>query len=482
VAYKNLFFYIFLWLVIACQQAKPTWELHVPGVVSSSSPQAADLNADGTLDIVQGAGAEEWKASAAGIVAINGATGQVLWVAKSKNQIVGSAVFQDINKDGSPDVFIGGRSAELQAIDGRTGHVIWEFYAGNNPLKAQSQGWYNFFNAVWVPDQDNDGLKDLVICNGGDATLAAGSKQRPPGTMLLISAKSGHILAQDQMPDGAETYCSPVVYSAGADPQIVFGTGGESQAGHLYICTLSQLKTKNLAASKILASAEKGFIAIPQLADFNADRKLDIEMHSADGQLFVINGSDFSPLAQMQCDSAEVYSNAAIGLLCGNDQIPDIFVTFAKGSYPLYKRTESWLINGKTFKKEAVYPEKRFSYCSPLVLDTDNDNKDEVLQVTLKDSTKNGKNIPYTAFLLYNFHKKTITSFGKSMPGASFASTPLLKDIDGNGLIELFHSTSPAAVSEFPGSTTFQKPLLSLDIWKQTTNLKVRQVKKAGLR
>jgi|GEM_PF-5925214 len=46
-------------------------------------------------------------------MALDGKTGSMFWHTSGRNQIFGSATLLDINRDGTPDVIIGGRSAEL---------------------------------------------------------------------------------------------------------------------------------------------------------------------------------------------------------------------------------------------------------------------------------------------------------------------------------------------------------------------------------
>jgi len=54
------------------------------------------------------------------IIALKGKNGEILWMVPADDQIFGSASLMDITGDGVVDVFIGGRSAELQAINGKT--------------------------------------------------------------------------------------------------------------------------------------------------------------------------------------------------------------------------------------------------------------------------------------------------------------------------------------------------------------------------
>jgi outer membrane protein assembly factor BamB len=103
------------------------WVQNLPVIGSQSSPRAADLNGDGVLDIIMGAGKNEYEHSDQGILAFDGNTGELIWQQEAGDQVFGSATFLDINGDGVQDVFIGGRSNQLRALDGKTGEVIWTY-------------------------------------------------------------------------------------------------------------------------------------------------------------------------------------------------------------------------------------------------------------------------------------------------------------------------------------------------------------------
>ena len=68
------------------------------------------------------------------------------------------------------------------------------------------------------------------------------SKERLAGRILIISGKSGEVITWMETPDKKETYFSPVVYTLrnGTDV-VVFGTGGETHGGTLYVIQLHHL-------------------------------------------------------------------------------------------------------------------------------------------------------------------------------------------------------------------------------------------------
>ena len=114
---KILFVIILLGVNFTSTYSQNSWSTLIDSVSTLSSPRAADLNSDGTKDIVLGAGTDSTY-STYGVVALDGSSGQLLWNLPTPDEIFTSAVFNDINNDTIPDVFIGGRNAQLYAIDG----------------------------------------------------------------------------------------------------------------------------------------------------------------------------------------------------------------------------------------------------------------------------------------------------------------------------------------------------------------------------
>src|SRR5688572_9299063 len=74
----------FVGMLSACTQAPAkkqsivVWNKNLPVIGSQSSPRTADLNKDGTLDIIIGAGKNEFQESDMGILAFDGRSGELL--------------------------------------------------------------------------------------------------------------------------------------------------------------------------------------------------------------------------------------------------------------------------------------------------------------------------------------------------------------------------------------------------------------------
>ena len=69
------------------------WSKNFPVIGSQSSPRTEDINKDGTLDIIMGAGKNEFQQSNMGILAFDGKTGNLIWNQSSSDQVFGSATF-----------------------------------------------------------------------------------------------------------------------------------------------------------------------------------------------------------------------------------------------------------------------------------------------------------------------------------------------------------------------------------------------------
>ena len=98
-----------------------------------------------------------------GVVAINGANGQVLWTTPTRDEIFSSAQFLDVNNDSVKDVIIGGRDAQLLAINGVDGSLLWEFYPHFSTHPPADSGYYNFYSSQLIPDMTGDAIPNVPM-------------------------------------------------------------------------------------------------------------------------------------------------------------------------------------------------------------------------------------------------------------------------------------------------------------------------------
>lgn len=446
--------FIYLVVLLILQSCTPkknksalVWDKNLFVIGSQSSPRATDLNGDGVLDIVIGAGKNEFQHSDQGIVALNGKTGELLWQQEAVDQVYGSATLYDISGDGVKDIFIGGRSPHLKALDGKTGKVIWEYkyHYENDPILKYAR--FNFQNSVLVPDQNKDGLPDLLIVNGGNAKAAPDSEvDRFPGVLMLFDTKTGHIIAADTMPDGKESYMSPL-YMAQPDSEdhiIIFGTGGETIAGNLYMAKLSDLMNRQLSRARVIA-AEKGhgFIAPPVLADISQDGNLDIVAISHGSTVFAIDGKDQKLLWQKNIPGTESSNSFAVGYFT-DDEIPDFFTFVSKGIWPSNTGTLQLLIDGKDGQIAYQNSLGCSGFSSPVVYDLNGDGRDEaIISINDYDCTRNIAD--QTSFAIKNklvaidFKKQSVNVIDQTEGFKNIFSTPWIGDLDGDGYLDIVH-------------------------------------------
>ncbi len=466
---------LFIITLFACQSAeklhpdKPNWTTEIPGVISLSSPRLADLTGDGVLDVVLGAGGAEWKQTDTAVVALDGRDGALLWRRPGRNQLYGSALFLDITGDNTPDVIIGGRSAELQAIDGRTGDLVWEFLKTDEVMGHKKAGWFNFSSAQAIPDQDADGLADLLIANGGDATIPDTHSPRPVGRLLILSSATGKVLHEARMPDGRETYLTPVLVrnprQAPAQWTLLFGTGGEAIGGHLFRATLGDILRNDLSHAMALADERyKGFCAPPVVCQLTPDSIPDFVVSTVAGRTLAIDGQTNKVLWAFSYPNSETFGSPAPGYFTGNDHVPDFFVSYAQGVYPYYSEGVSFLLDGRTGQMMKQFKAGSFSYASPLTADANNDGHDDAVLVVNHDEEKGGKWRAYSNLLVYDFHNNRQYPLTDTLTGANFAITPWLGDLDHNGKVDVIFGTSAAVTKIFPGKDRYDSFPLTLRI------------------
>lgn len=430
--------------LLGCSSQKnESWSLHLRGQGTASSPRMVDLNQDGRLDIVLGVGGYENMPSDTAVIAVNGADGSLLWHVPARNQMVGSALFKDITEDNVPDVFIGGRTGELMAINGHNGEVIWRFYPLDTKRNPADDEIFNFYNPQLVADQDQDQLEDLLISNGGNYLIPPYEPNRPVGKLLVISSATGKILKEARMPDGKEIYMSPVKADLrrNGTEEVIFGTGGETIGGKLFRVNLQDVLQNDLSRAVILAESKaKGFIAPPILADITQDGILDIIANAVDGLTIAINGATNKLIWETQMPGTELYSSPAIGFF-NADSIPDFFVNSGVGVWPRIRESKQSLINGKDGKIESQEYSGSFMYASPVVMDYNQDGFDDVLMNINDRISFMRTKAPASQLYILDFHQNTRYPISDTLKGKNIACTPWVGDLDKDGKIDIISST-----------------------------------------
>lgn len=429
-------FILLITLSLNLKAQSPIWQGFIDSVVTLSSPRSCDLNNDGIKDIVVGGGKDGFFVTN-GIMALNGIDGDLLWKHNARDEVFGSAIFQDINNDGVKDVFIVGRKAQLVCLDGTDGNLIWDFFPhGTNPVDS---GWYNFYNPQFIHDVDNDGKPDILVSNGGDHAAPAWDPNRPTGKLMVISSVNGSILAQAEVLDGAETYCSPIV----ADIQnngikwILYGTGGEHFGGSFWACPLNDLiNNQSLASSiQLLTDPVKGYVAPPSIHK-NITGQYDILVQGFGGKISKIKGASFSLAWEYYHPNTQSSAALVIGNFTGTIT-PDVFAVLSKGQVPSYTDYYQLMLDGDNGQPIFLDSIGAIHYASANAVDFNNDGRDEALISVTHFENGHFKHKIHSI----DFTTQTVSQIGATKTGVNIASTPLIDDLDNNNLLDLIYIT-----------------------------------------
>jgi outer membrane protein assembly factor BamB len=446
-----------LFFVFSCKTktTELTWQKSFGQIGSQSSPNTADFNADGILDIVIGAGKNEYQPSEFGVMALDGKTGNIIWQHEASDQIYQTATLLDINNDKTEDVIIGGRSNNLFALDGKTGQQIWKFdykFEADSILKYTK---FNFQNAKIIPDQNKDGVQDLLVQEGGNHKAAPNTmKGREPGVLMVMDSKTGKILFADKMPDGMESYMPPLYFKQPDNEEyIVFGTGGETISGSLFIAKFDNLKNKTLRNATIISEdIGHGFIAPSIAADINADGYFDIISISHGSKISAIDGKTLQAIWQNKVSNTECSNAFAVGNFNG-DNIPDFFTFVSKGIWPDSKGSVQIMIDGATGKIEYQNTLGCTGFSSAVVYDLNSDGSDEaIISINEYDCEKgfvgNDSRKVTNKLLAIDFTTKKIQTIEETLQFKNIFSTPLLADIDHDKYLDIIHCQYYSAVPD----------------------------------
>jgi hypothetical protein len=410
------------------------WQNYTDSVPTLSSPRSADLNNDGVLDIVIGGGTDGEFADN-GIMAFNGLNGSLLWTRSAPNEIFTSAVFQDITMDGIPDIFMGGRDAQLYAINGANGSLLWEYYT--DPGNPNDIGLYNFYSAQFIPDADGDLRPDLLVANGGDHSLPLWETNRPPGHLMVISSLTGDLISMAVVPDSSETYCSPLVIDLQGDGilWILYGTGGESMGGSFYAVPLSELLTNTLANSVQLAThATRGFIAPASVHKAATGNSHDVIIQGFGGTVYKVNGTTLGTTWSTSIPGAESSAEAVIGNFTG-DLTPDVFIVLFKGTLTSYTDYYQVMLDGTDGSIQFMDSLGALHFASANAVDLNNDGRDEAI-ISLNYFESGSFHHKLQSL---DFQNNSLSQIATNMAGANIGSTPLITDIDNDGLLDIVY-------------------------------------------
>jgi len=342
--------------------------------------------------------------------------------------------------DGVTTWIVGGRNATLARVDIRDDSALWAFSPSGDD--ARDEELYNFFQPRLVDDLNDDGVPEVLIPNGGDH-LAPPFSTRDPGFLLVLDGADGSRLHQMQMPDDQETYLGLTFWDRPDGTWVVFGTGGETQLGHLWAAPLDEIVAGDIdGAVRVLDGYEdRGYIGPPAYALIDDDEWYDLVVYSFGGRLAVLSGATGEAIWTFDPSlGRESPATPAIGDFDGDGDL-DIAVGALDGVFPAWTmvnyRVYDALDGTHWYESEDRWG--RFAAAAPIAGDIDGDGIDEVIFAEVVADGASEADIQTDFYALHADEERLelLLSLGGFAGGAGW-----LGDIDLDGYPELIVSTN----------------------------------------
>jgi hypothetical protein len=334
----------------------------------------------------------------------------------------------------------------LVALNGKNGKLIWEWNYNyhKDPILKNSLG--NFHNTTVIPDQNGDNIPDLLVQNGGNPKALPNSKVgRLPGVLMILNSKNGSVISSALTPDRGESYTPPLFFTQPDGNQyVVYGTGGETLDGNLYVTSLDDLKKGNIDQSRLLVSEKNhGYIAPPVAVDINLDGFFDIVAISHGSKITAVDGKLWKKIWERTIPDTESSNALSVGYFT-DDKVPDFFTFTSKGIWPDSKGSVQVMLNGKT--GEIAYENNIgcTGFSSPVIYDINADGFDDaILSINDYDCERgfvsDAKLQIKNKLISINFANKAVETIDETSNFKNIFSTPWIGDMDGDKYLDVVY-------------------------------------------
>ncbi|GAB4425800.1 MAG: hypothetical protein OHK0039_43600 [Bacteroidia bacterium] len=329
------------------------------------------------------------------------------------------------------------------------------WFIENTLTYARQLGKHDFSVMAGYQAQNNLNKGFSLCAYGGFVAAPVHDPDRPVGWLRLISAATGRLLAQAPMPDGAETYLSPVLWPVAPQPLIVFGSGGETLPGGLYVAPLADLLDGRFDSARCLARGDtRGFIAAPTLADTDGDGAVDLLVQAYDGSVWAFDGR--SQALRWRMNPGPGYESHVRPVWLGAALPGQVLVTLNRAAWPAAGGAVQWLLDAATGAARPLDSLGNWQMATPVW----QGSAAPTLFYTINEQRATGHAFE-TGLPAHTYVCRLVAwqwpgprrRWLDEAPGINLGADVLVEDIDGDGHTELIwlHNRHPYDIDRFGG-------------------------------
>ena len=114
--------------------------------------------------------------------------------------------------------------------------------------------------AQFIDDLNNDGVQEILAVHGGDELSDPALEEKMFGRVIVFDGKTGEVLKWMPTPDRRESYYPPqILEGSNGEKSILFGTGGNTRSGSLFVISLQDMLDKRVDKVR-KQCVKKGFL------------------------------------------------------------------------------------------------------------------------------------------------------------------------------------------------------------------------------
>ncbi|XP_055907141.1 uncharacterized protein LOC129942294 [Eupeodes corollae] len=342
------------------------WSRTFPRINSESPMRKADLNGDDIKDIIFGYGVDdniqydeislpkcksvqqgdiEDVPCEGGVIALDGANGNLLWQTWSIGNVFSLYCTVDIDKDGFIDCIASGRLGMIFAINGRNGNKLWDFK--ETQIETNSPVVIDLYTINSVRDLDGDETPEVLAVHVEERATSRS------GHIKLISGRTGKVIRVIPTPYREEAFVPiQIVTQQDGTEVLMIITGGQNTPGGVYSIRLLNLMqyTSEKEFISLYRTNSSGFMAPAILTDLTGDLINDIIVSSFNSTIYAFDGKTFKMLWNFTFPASESVSAIVPGHF-NHDNVTDFMIKYNTGpGFPVYYYSQTTILDGITGK------------------------------------------------------------------------------------------------------------------------------------